>query len=83
VRWAAAGSVGGYNPFDRTHVIRGEFWLYWYPIGTEGLDVQKTNVRIGVSPFVDGFVAGRAPGQPATNAGALVEVKLGVRGYEY
>ena len=83
VRYAAAGGIDGYNPFNAGHTVRGEFWLYWYPIGTEGLELQKTNARIGVSPFVDAFVAGRGPEQPALNYGALVEVKVGARGYEY
>ena len=45
--------------------------------------MQKTNVRIGVAPDMDAFVAGGAAGQPTTNFGALVEVRVGVRGYEY
>jgi hypothetical protein len=83
VRYAVAGTPGGYNPFGGGHTVRGELWLYWFPTGQEGLDVQKTNVRIGVAPYMDAFVAGRAAGQPTTNFGALVEVRVGVRGYEY
>jgi hypothetical protein len=83
IRYAVAGDPGGYNPFGSGHTLRGEMWLYWYPTGQEGLDGQKTNVRIGASPFVDALLAGRAPGQPRTNFGALIEVRVGVRGYEY
>jgi hypothetical protein len=83
IRYAFAGTQGGWNPFDAGQTVRGEFWLYWYPTGTEGLDVQKTNVRIGLAPYVDAFLVGRTFTQPLTNFGALIEVKVGVRGYEY
>lgn len=83
IRYAVAGTPGGYNPFGAGHTLRGEMWLYWFPTGQEGLDVQKTNVRIGAAPYMDAFVAGRAPGQPRTSFGALIEVRVGVRGYEY
>ena len=84
VRYAFAGDQDGWNPFTAGQTLRGELWLYWYPTGTEGLDVaKKTNVRIGVAPYVDAFLVGRTPTQPETNWGALVEVKIGVRGYEY
>lgn len=83
VRFASAGSLSGYSPFGNSATARGEFWLYWYPTGNEGLELQKTNARIGVSPYLDLFVQGRDDDQPATNVGALIEVKVGVRGYEY
>ncbi len=83
MRYAVAGAPGGYNPFGSGHTLRGELWLYWFPTGQEGLDVQKTNVRIGAAPYVDAFIAGRAAGQPSTAFGALIEVRVGVRGYEY
>ncbi len=82
VRYAAAGSDQSYNPFGGGQTLRGEAWLYWYPTGTEGLDLQKTNVRIGVAPWVDLHVA-RAPGQSLSSFGVLAEVRAGVRGYEY
>jgi hypothetical protein len=84
IRYALAGDVNGWNPFTGGQTLRGEFWLYWYPIGTEGIDVaKKTNVRIGVSPYMDAYIVGRAADQPPMRWGALVEVKVGVRGYEY
>ncbi|HWB74118.1 MAG TPA: hypothetical protein VG755_04165 [Nannocystaceae bacterium] len=83
IRYAFAGSQGGYNPFNGGQTLRSELWLYWYPTGTEGLDVQKTNVRIGIAPYMDAFLVGRLASQPRTNFGALLEVKVGVRGYEY
>jgi hypothetical protein len=84
LRYAVAGAENGWNPFAAGHTLRAEFWLYWYPTGTEGLDVaKKTNVRIGASPFMDAYISGRAPEQPPMRFGALIEVKIGVRGYEY
>jgi hypothetical protein len=81
--WASVGAADGYSPFGDIHTVRAESWLYWYPAGNRGLEGHKANVRIGVAPFVDVFVQGRGPGQPQVNPGALVEVKVGVRGYEY
>jgi hypothetical protein len=84
VSYAAAGSRRGYTPFDDVHVVRFESWIYWYPLGKAGeLAASKPNTRIGVSPFVDVFAAGRDPGQPTVDFGVLAEVKVGVRGYEY
>lgn len=83
LRFASAGPLKGYSPFGSSATARAEFWLYWYPTGSEGLELQKTNARIGVSPYLDAFVMGRDSDQPGTNVGALIEVKVGVRGYEY
>jgi hypothetical protein len=84
VSYAASGQARGYTPFDDLHVLRFESWVYWYPLGKSAqLAATKPNARIGISPFVDVFVAGRAPGQPTTDFGVLAEVKVGVRGYEY
>jgi hypothetical protein len=84
VSYAAAGTSRGYTPFDDLHVLRFESWIYWYPLGKSAqLAATKPNARIGVSPFVDVFVAGRDPGQPTVDFGVLAEVKVGVRGYEY
>lgn len=84
VSYAAAGQSRGYTPFDDLHVLRFESWIYWYPLGKSAqLAASKPNARIGVSPFVDVFVAGRDPGQPTVDFGVLAEVKVGVRGYEY
>lgn len=84
VSYAASGSSRGYTPFDDLHVLRFESWVYWYPLGKSSqLAAQKPNTRIGISPFVDVFVEGRAPGQPTVDFGVLAEVKVGVRGYEY
>lgn len=84
VSYAAAGNPRGYTPFDDMHVLRFETWVYWYPLGKAGqLAATKPNARVGVSPFVDVFVAGRDPGQPTVDFGVLAEVKVGVRGYEY
>ncbi|MFO0636744.1 MAG: hypothetical protein U0168_28255, partial [Nannocystaceae bacterium] len=82
LRWAAVGDPGRWNPFAAGQTFRAETWLYWYPTGTEGLDLQKTNVRIGLSPYLDVHVR-RSRSQPLTAFGALVEIKVGVRGYEY
>ena len=66
------------------HVLRFESWVYWYPRGKAGpLAAGKPNVRMGISPFVDVFAAGRRPGDPAIDFGVLAEIKLGVRNYEY
>lgn len=81
--WASVGSEDSYQPFGAVHTVRAESWLYWYPAGTNGLEAQKANVRIGVAPFLDVFVQGREPGAPQVNPGALIEVRVGVRGYEY
>jgi hypothetical protein len=81
--WASVGDVDGYSPFGDIHTMRAESWLYWYPAGTGGLEAQKANVRIGVAPYLDVFLRGRQPGQPQVAPGALLEVKVGVRGYEY
>jgi len=84
VSYAAAGKGRGYTPFNDLHVLRFESWVYWYPLGKSAqLAATKPNARIGISPFVDVFVAGRAPGQPTVDFGVLAEVKVGVRGYEY
>lgn len=90
VSYAAAGkgvrSDGrpAYTPFDDLHVLRFETWVYWYPLGKSAqLAASKPNARIGISPFVDVFVAGRDAGQPKVDFGVLAEVKVGVRGYEY
>ncbi len=81
--WASVGDENSYQPFGSVHTVRAESWLYWYPAGTTGLEGQKANVRIGVAPFLDVLVQGRQPGAPQVNPGALVEVRVGVRGYEY
>ena len=84
VSYAVAGSDRGYNPFNDIHVLRFETWLYWYPVGKAGeLATSKPNVRMGVSPLLDVFIAGREEGQAVVDYGLLVEVKVGVRGYEY
>jgi hypothetical protein len=84
VSYAAAGQSRGYTPFDDVHVLRFESWIYWYPLGKAGqLAATKPNTRIGISPFVDVFAAGRNPGEPTVDFGVLAEVKVGVRGYEY
>lgn len=81
--WAAAGDPDGYGPLGDDHVVRLESWLYWYPAGNSGLEGSKINVRIGAAPYIDAFVRGRAPGDPQVVPGALLEVKVGVRGYEF
>lgn len=84
VSYAASGGSRGYTPFDDLHVLRFESWVYWYPLGKSAqLAATKPNARIGISPFVDVFVAGRDAGQPMVDFGVLAEVKVGVRGYEY
>lgn len=84
VGYAAAGSDRGYNPFDDVHVLRSEMWLYWYPAGKAGqLAASSPNVRVGLSPLVDVFLAGREAGQPRVDYGVLAEVRVGVRGFEY
>lgn len=83
VSYAARGKRQGYNPFNEELLVRLEHWLYWYPTGNEGLEGPKTNVRIGVTPFLDIRMRGRAAADTTTDVGALVEVKVGVRGYEY
>jgi hypothetical protein len=80
--WAAAGDRDGYDPFDAEHTMRLESWIYWYPAGASYLEGAKTNVRIGVAPYVDAFLR-RVEGTPQVVPGALLEVKIGVRGYEY
>lgn len=80
--WAAAGDRDGYDPFDLEHTMRLESWIYWYPAGSSYLEGAKTNVRIGVAPYVDAFLR-RLEGSPQVVPGALLEVKVGVRGYEY
>lgn len=84
VSYAASGGSRGYTPFDDLHVLRFESWVYWYPLGKSAqLAATKPNARIGISPFVDVFVAGRDAGQPMVDFGVLAEIKVGVRGYEY
>ena len=80
--WAAAGDRTGYDPFDLEHTLRLESWIYWDPAGDAYLEGPKTNVRIGVAPYVDAFLR-RVEGTPQVVPGALLEVKVGVRGYEY
>ena len=83
LRYAVSGRSGEINPFSRQQTLRGELWIYWYPVGRDGLELPKTNVRIGLAPYVDGILSGRTADDPRARFGALIEVKLGVRGYEY
>ena len=83
VSYAARGRSRGYNPFNEELLVRLEHWVYWYPTGSEGLEGPKTNVRIGAAPFLDIRLRGRDASDTTTNVGALIEVKVGVRGYEY
>ena len=83
VSYAARGKNRGYNPFNEEILVRLEHWVYWYPTGTEGLEGPKANVRIGAAPFLDIRMRGRGGSDRTTNVGALIEVKVGVRGYEY
>lgn len=83
VSYAARGKNRGYNPFNEEILVRLEHWVYWYPTGTEGLEGPKANVRIGAAPFLDIRMRGPGGSERTTNVGALIEVKVGVRGYEY
>jgi hypothetical protein len=73
-----AGALGHSFSFDTTDVLRGELWLYYLP--PTG---SPANVRLGVAPFVDGFLAGESGDHRTVVPGALFQARYGAPVFVY
>lgn len=72
-----SGSDRDWFPKGAATRLRSEFWIYWFPIMKE-----KTNVRLGLAPFLDSRVGG-SDELDKNVYGVLLQMRIGVTLLEY
>lgn len=67
-----AGPKGHSLSFSTTDVLRCEVWLYYLPP-----TANPANLRLGVAPFIDGYLVGESSDHRTMVPGALFQVRYG------
>lgn len=71
-------SGNSWSPAGKETVLRGEVWGYFMPAAAE-----PANLRIGLAPYIDGYLEGESDDKSEISWGLLLQVRIGAEIFTY